>query len=199
MCSICGVNNVRLNLHTARPFTCFHHATVGGSKTSVVAQVQHTTRRQRNDTSSPTVDHGTIGLSGACFFTRQHRGFSQTPPQARTKRIYDRLGKSRRGFAANHPPDDRETRLHATSIIIAGRSLTGSDLAGNLVSRSGGGRNMVIIMIIIIRTLLPRFDDKGEVRPEAVSRSSPPVHYVFYRPAARIERKRGPKAGTRRN
>lgn len=41
---------------------------------------------------------------------------------------------------------------------------------------------MVIIMIIIIiRTLLPRFDDKGEVRPEADSRSSPLVDYVFYR------------------
>lgn len=53
---------------------------------------------------------------------------------------------------------------------------------------------MVIIMIIIIRTLLPRFDDKGEVRPEAVSRSSPPVDYLFYRPRHGIERNRNPKA-----
>lgn len=41
----------------------------------------------------------------------------------------------------------------------------------------------MVIMMIKIRTLLSRFDDKGEARLEAISRSSLAIDYVFYRPA----------------
>lgn len=45
----------------------------------------------------------------------------------------------------------------------------------------------MVIMMIIIRTLLPHVDDKGEVRLEAVSRSSPYVDYAFYRLGYKME------------
>lgn len=66
-----------------------------------------------------------------------------------------------------------------TSIILKDRWLGVTRRL--IIFHSGGGRNMVMIMIII-RIWLSRFDDKDEARPQVISRPSPAIDYIFYHP-----------------
>lgn len=106
-------------------------------------------------------------------------------PRARIMHFFSpfAVGFSQRLRSLRKPSRPIAGVLIYTSIILKDRWLGVTRRL--IIFHSGGGRNMVMIMIII-RTLLSRFDDKGEARPQVISRSSPAIDYIFYCPVWNI-------------